>query len=691
MNTLQSLLNSTFVYRLGITLLHSLWEGVAVLVLLWIAMLMLRKASSQTRYAVSTAAMLLLAAMPIVTSFAITAPQVFTTFDQNSDATKFIASGNTPSASLREVTVQNAVRTPPTAQSAPVATAVSPTTSNYLVALPYIVATWLIGVAILTLWNLGGWIALLHLRVSTTQSAGADADRLMQTLARRLGITRSLRVLQSTLARTPMVIGALKPVILLPTSALTELSMAELESIIAHELAHIRRHDFVINLLQAVIETILFYHPAVWIISSRIRQERENCCDDLALSVTRDRASYVRALAAVASIRVSSLIPAASGGKLLPRLQRLLGITDATSSRPSRWTAGIVVLMLISAGGLFNHLRAADSDAAKDDDIIWIHGHVLDPAGKPVASAKIRTTGYSFREPISEAVSEADGSYRISYKKSTFADVRFGGAKTINVSATAPNFGPGWARPSLLKPGSDVDLKLAVDDVPVEGRIIDLEGRPVANARVRGWSLHAKYTDLSKLNMGGGNPTAGPNDLPDLDAVVLGPSRFTHTDADGRFKLTGFGRDREVDIMFDGASIANGFVGVNTRPGPKQTRTFQLAMQFTQTVYGPQFEYIATPGRIVRGTVRDAQTHEPLAGVRLSNGTVNLDLVSDAHGNYQINGYTQQAQYIGLTAWPSESQPYLASDADVNVKSGRDPTGRIDFDLHRGVVRSRVV
>ena len=157
--------------------------------------------------------------------------------------------------------------------------------------------------------------------------------------------------MQSAIVETPLVIGALKPVILLPTSLITELPAEQLESLLAHELAHVLRHDYLVNLLQTAIETLLFYHPAVWWISSKVRAERENCCDDLAVRVTHDRAVYVRALAAVAGARSSAIVPAANGGTLLPRLRRILGVTDPRNAHPARWLTGALILS-ISLGAI---------------------------------------------------------------------------------------------------------------------------------------------------------------------------------------------------------------------------------------------------------------------------------------------------------------------------------------------------
>jgi HEAT repeat protein len=149
-----------------------------------------------------------------------------------------------------------------------------------------------------------------------------------------------------------MVVGWLRPVILLPASALTGLTPQQLEAIIAHELAHIRRHDYLINLLQAVIETLLFYHPAVWWVSRQIRQEREHCCDDLAVAVCGDSLTYARALLEMEQLRAAGpqLAMAVNGGSLMNRIQRLVGAQPKHANRFGGLFAGVITLTtLISA------------------------------------------------------------------------------------------------------------------------------------------------------------------------------------------------------------------------------------------------------------------------------------------------------------------------------------------------------
>jgi uncharacterized protein (TIGR03435 family) len=233
--------------------------------------------------------------------------------------------------------------------------------------LPLVVMLWLAGVAALLLRLLGGWrrISRLH-RVSRAAAPSAWADTAA-LIGARLGVSRFIHVVDTTLVDTPTVIGWMRPVILLPVAALSGLSPAQIEAILAHELAHIRRHDFLVNLLQTLAETFLFYHPAVWWVSKHIRLEREHCCDVVALSVGGDAVSYAEALVELESWRTaqSRLAVAATGGSLMMRVRRLLNAPTEERPRPFGPVAlaGVVVLVICLAGAS-RYLLAAPPDAA---------------------------------------------------------------------------------------------------------------------------------------------------------------------------------------------------------------------------------------------------------------------------------------------------------------------------------------
>ena len=212
--------------------------------------------------------------------------------------------------------------------------------------LPAIVSLWMAGVAVFSMRLLGGWIqARRWVRHDTRPMTDPWIDRV-ERLKERLGVHRAVALLESARVEVPMVVGWLRPAILVPFAALAGLSAPELEAILAHELAHIRRHDYLINLIQCVVEVLVFYHPATWWISRVIRRERESCCDDLAVASCRDRVVYARALAAMEGLRVPgfSPSPAANGGILLARVRRILNPQEE-SMNPVRILAGLAVVL----------------------------------------------------------------------------------------------------------------------------------------------------------------------------------------------------------------------------------------------------------------------------------------------------------------------------------------------------------
>jgi hypothetical protein len=226
--------------------------------------------------------------------------------------------------------------------------------------LPMLVFAWICGVAVLSLRLASGWLWVQRMKSHGTSPVEGGWDVIAARLSRRLHVARTVRLLKSTLVEVPTVIGWLKPVILLPASALSGLNPHQLEAILAHELAHIRRHDYLVNLLQTVVETLLFYHPAVWWLSRRIRAERENCCDDLAVSLCGDPLTLAQALADLEGLRGSTrrFAMAADGGSLPQRVRRLLGAPNHAGLAPG-WLAGSASLIVV----LGIVLGAAGTDA----------------------------------------------------------------------------------------------------------------------------------------------------------------------------------------------------------------------------------------------------------------------------------------------------------------------------------------
>ena len=210
----------------------------------------------------------------------------------------------------------------------------------------YAVLAWFAGVYMFTLRTLGGWMLLMRLRRQHAEPIAGDLLNTCLALQRRLGVSRAVRYVCSKVAESPVVFGSWRPVIVLPLSALAGLSPWQVEAIIAHELAHIKRWDLLVNAFQIATETLLFYHPAVWWVNRVIRNEREHCCDDVAVAACGNAHDYARALAQLEESRSASVwAMAANGGVLSTRIGRLLGIKRAAGNMS---VAGLAVI-----GGLF--------------------------------------------------------------------------------------------------------------------------------------------------------------------------------------------------------------------------------------------------------------------------------------------------------------------------------------------------
>jgi beta-lactamase regulating signal transducer with metallopeptidase domain len=216
--------------------------------------------------------------------------------------------------------------------------------------MPWLVLGWLSGVLALSIRLLAGWWSTRSLRLVGVSPAPDWCKAQLTVLSARMRVGRPVAIVSSIRTSVPVVLGHMKPVIVLPAAALSGLSPALLDAILAHELAHVRRHDYLVNLAQAVIETLLFYHPAVWWVSRQVRETREHCCDDLAVTVCRNRREYVHALLDLEQLRDSTpaLALGATDGSLLARGRRLLAPPQRAASAP-RLAASVIALIVVAA------------------------------------------------------------------------------------------------------------------------------------------------------------------------------------------------------------------------------------------------------------------------------------------------------------------------------------------------------
>jgi hypothetical protein len=219
--------------------------------------------------------------------------------------------------------------------------------------LPWVVAVWAAG-AILSLLRLaGGWVWLQRLRWGKAELAPDALQGRLLDLCRRAGLKRAVTLLTCEGLAGPCVMGVLRPAILVPAGWFLNLSPDHVEALLAHELAHVLRHDYAVNLLQSLLEVVLFYHPGVWWLSRRIRAERELSCDAFAARLMGDPLPLAEALTALErrGLGRAQLEPAptAHGGSLMERISHLLLPPRRTSSVPAFGTVAILTILLASA------------------------------------------------------------------------------------------------------------------------------------------------------------------------------------------------------------------------------------------------------------------------------------------------------------------------------------------------------
>ena len=317
---------SALVDAINAALIHSLWQDTVIGVLLWAVLASSRRLATNTRYAIACTALALMALVPMATATALYMRPLPTDVRSPIVSGPVTARGMAASAAG----MPRAVRRP-----------VAPSGTAGWIAQwqPWVLPLWAVGVLLFSLRLVSAGV---HVRRLERRSEPAD-DAIFQMaafVARRLGIERPVRVLVASIADGPATLGWLRPVILLPPAALMGITSAQLEALLAHELAHIRRHDYLVNVVQMVLETVFFYHPAVWWTSRRIRAERELCCDDIAVESCGDALSYAQALTRVARLRVAEPALGSSSGPLVRRIQRVLGGFCCKPARASGMDGG---------------------------------------------------------------------------------------------------------------------------------------------------------------------------------------------------------------------------------------------------------------------------------------------------------------------------------------------------------------
>ena len=368
---MNTLLTSDFIARLGWTLLHSLWQIALVGLVMALSRLIWR--SPNARHSAAMLALVASVAWPVVSFVRPATQPTFTPLISpvESEPPEIQLPTNAPKvAPMIERTTSQKIVTKATTLHRQMPSLMS-----------WVAMLWITGVFLLTLRQAGALYALHLLRTRGLDEVPPAIRALFEQTKARLGVHRLVKLVASTRVIAPVVIGSLRPVVLLPTSLIIGLPTDQIEALLAHELAHLRRWDDVANLLQCAIETLLFYHPVVWWMSRRAREDRELCCDDLATANGVERTSLAQALGRLVLWQTEATQPALAATGHMPvlaRIQRLLQPTPASVSVNS-WPIVVVLAVTLIA----TMMSKANAELPPRGRILDRNGVVLAESPKP--------------------------------------------------------------------------------------------------------------------------------------------------------------------------------------------------------------------------------------------------------------------------------------------------------------------
>jgi bla regulator protein blaR1 len=310
------------------TLMHSLWQGILLASIAGLILLNTKNSGAVLRYKLFSGVLLTF----IFTSLATFCYELY-----------FVANNTVPVSKAIHAVAYNVVANKQSSSNL-----IEKIIAGFKSAENFIVLTWFIIITLKSISLLTGLRSVYILKRRQVSDAGAYWNEQLKELAAKAGVTKKVTLLKSAIAKIPMVLGHFKPVILFPAAALTTLLPEEIEAILLHELAHIQRKDYLVNLLQNFAEIIFFFNPAVLWISSLIKEERENCCDDIAIGQVKNKKQFIHALVSFQEYKLTSKYAATFSGKrnhLLNRVKRIITNNNKTLSNMEKifLVTGIII------------------------------------------------------------------------------------------------------------------------------------------------------------------------------------------------------------------------------------------------------------------------------------------------------------------------------------------------------------
>jgi beta-lactamase regulating signal transducer with metallopeptidase domain/protocatechuate 3,4-dioxygenase beta subunit len=561
---------------------------------------------------------------------------------------------------------------------------------------PNLASLWLFGALASILPLIAGLARTLLLRRQSLPIRDASWTALVDQLRQRLALSRRVRLYENTSATMPMTWGVLQPVVMLPRHA-RDWTERLRRVVLLHELAHVKRCDVGFQFLGRAACALYWFHPLAWYALRRLRIERELACDDCVVLAGERATDYAADLLQIA--RAYRTVPFAAAVAMAQRSNlehRLRALFDRARShlpigtRTARLLllAVLVLVTTVAAVRLAPRQMAIAEDQSSDVDVVAVHGRVLDPKGEPLAGAKLYLCypNEDGRQPELLGASGSDGRFELRVDRTKLDTSRsFDPRVGCNITAVAEGFGLEWIE--LGKPDANGEYTLRlVEDLPIQGRIVDVDGQPVAGAAVRLRQLAVPkdgLDDYIEATRGGAFYA-----FERTRDTLPGTAEKIAVDREGRFTLRGIGAERMVELGVEGPGIEWSYIKAMTRDTSAVAvgRGAPGTTFSTSLVYGATFGHVPSPSRPIVGTVRDAESGLPIAGVTIRSRALDRSTThspkTNPEGRFELLGHPK-ARLYQLIAVP-DGLPYFEGSAQADDTPGLDPI-TIDIKLARGL------
>ena len=657
------------------------------------------------------------------------------------------------------VAVNETVATPSPIVTESVANARS--ASDWLrVLLTSALVVWALGTILLLVRMSFGWTHVVRILKQAQPVENAELRQAFEQACAAVGHTRAIepKFVVSDAVSGPIAAGIFGGTVVLPRHLIDQVDTANLANVLVHEVAHVARRDQIVVLIQNLVAALYWPHPLVKMLNRELAKAREEVCDNFVLAGI-EAPAYSRTLLSLAELVQQPEAMPGSVGFFTDRWKlehRVAGLLDTRRDRKTilskrSWmclattTVLLAVMTCVSTitfatatpiDGLT--LSEAENSPPAEDEPVVIKGVVSDPDGKRVSGARVVAFRHIFyrrlskfdHDLVAETTSDAKGEYTLQLPPPSrkFSNGEDFGVAGTSVLAMYEGFGP--EKKTVWPSAKSVDLQLAVAKVPLVGRVLDLEGKPVVGARVKLQQIKkpqvdfgntdavAKWVELAKKN-----PTSNSVNRKEAVSANESPAAIVHfypeggrlsgvkllniettTDTDGRFRINDIGDDRLAVLRVDGADVASMMLRVVARKMAAVNAPRSYGLFRSEKTYGNEPVVIAEPSRIVRGIIRDRESGDPISGATVSLTKVPLDLfvpdsdgflsaTSDAQGRYELSGLPKvgrgEKRSISLAIEPPRraletDQAYFRSRQVVPRAEGFEPI-KFDIALTRGV------